>query len=210
MSEARDSERPAVPRRERRRLEMRSRILEAALQRFREAGYEGTTVAEICEAADVAYGTFFNHFPTKLDLLRAIVDESLLELALRVEGLAKAPGPTREKLGPLFELLTRSAREFGPGQRDLVGQMVALGHQELPADRERRLHAIFRGFLEAGVARGDLRADELDGLTEIVLGSYTSLMLGWVHFDDYPVGARAQTAARLLERILAHPPEEDP
>jgi AcrR family transcriptional regulator len=183
---------------------MRSRILAGALDRFREAGFEETTVAEICEAADVAYGTFFNHFPAKLDLLRAIVDDSLLALAERVEALGKAPGPTREKLGPLFELLTRSAREFGPGQRDLVGRMVALGHQESPADRERRLHTIFRGFFEVGAERGDVREDELDGLTEIVLGAYTSLMLGWVHFDDYPVGAHAETVARLLQRILTH------
>ncbi len=200
----------AAPRRERRRLEMRSRILAGALARFREAGFEETTVAEICDAADVAYGTFFNHFPTKLDLLRAIVDESLLSLAERVEGVAKAPGSIREKLGPLFEVLTRNAREFGPGQRDMVGRMVALGHEESPADRDRRLHTIFRGFFETGVARGEVREEELDGLTEIVLGSYTSLMLGWVHFDDYPLGSHAETVARLLARILTQPREDDP
>ena len=205
MSEVRPSAPAPAPRRERRRLEMRSRILAGALERFGETGFEQTTIAEICDAADVAYGTFFNHFPTKLDLLRAIVDESLLSLAERVEKVGKAPGSTREKLAPLFEQLTQSVREFGPAKRDLVGRMVALGHQESPADRDRRLHRMFRGFFEAGVARGDVREDELDGLTEIVLGTYTSLMLGWVHFDDYPVAQQAETVTRLLERILTSP-----
>ncbi len=205
MSQAPPTHPAQSPRRERRRLEMRGRILDAALGRFRETGFEETTVAEICEAADVAYGTFFNHFPSKLDLLRAIVDESLRTLAQRVEEAAKTPGQTSEKLAPLFEVLTRSAREFGPGQRDLVGHMVTLGHQESPADQDRRLHTIFRGFFEAGVARGDVREDELDGLTEIVLGTFTSLMLGWVHFDDYPIAQRSEVAALLLERLLTHP-----
>lgn len=193
------------PRRERRRLEMRNRILEAALGRFRESGFETTTVAEICEAADVAYGTFFNHFPTKLDLLRAIVDESQHALAQRVEELSKQAGSTSQKLGPLFELLTQNAREFGPGNRDLIAQMVTLGYQESPADKDRRLHAIFRSFLEHGLANGDVREDELDALTEIVLGAYTSIILGWVHFDDYPVSERSDTVATLLSRILTHP-----
>ncbi|MAG31332.1 MAG: hypothetical protein CL908_10645 [Deltaproteobacteria bacterium] len=192
------------PRRERRRLEMRSRILEAALDRFREAGFETTTVAEICEAADVAYGTFFNHFPTKLDLLRTIADESQRALAENVEELSKEAGSTSEKLGPLFELLTQNTREFRTGHRDLIAQMVALGHQESPADKDRRLHAIFRSFLESGVTRGDVREQELDALTEIVLGAYTSIILGWVHFDDYPVTERSDAVARLLSRILTH------
>jgi len=198
------------PRRERRRLEMRGRILEAAVHCFRRAGFEATKVAEICEAADIAYGTFFNHFPTKLDLLRAIVDESQRTLSESIEALAKQPGPTSEKLPALFDLLTQNAREYGSGHRDLVAQMVTLGYQESPADTDRRLHAIFRSFLESGVARGDLPEDELDGLTEIVLGAYTSIILGWVHFDDYPVSERSGVVALLLARILTHPSPTSP
>jgi len=205
MDELRHPDPSGSPRRERRRLEMRDRILKAAVRLFREAGFETSTVAEICEAADIAYGTFFNHFPTKLDLLRAIVDESQRALAQSVEALGKQAAPTSEKLQALFDLLAQNAREFGSGQRDLVAQMVTLGHQESPAARDRRLHAIFRSFLEPGVARGDVREEELDALTEIVLGTYTSLILGWVHFDDYPVLERSNAAARLLSRILTHP-----
>lgn len=182
---------------------MRARILEAALARFQAVGFETTTVAEICEAADVAYGTLFNHFSGKLDLLRALVDASLQTLAERVEAIAKEPGSTRDKLRPLFEMLTHNAAELGPGHRNLVEQMVTLGHQESPADRDRRLHSIFRGFLESGVPRGDVREEELDALTEVLLGAYTSLMLGWVHFDAYPVQRRAEEIVLLLARTLA-------
>ena len=50
---------PQPSRRERRRLEVRERILETALALFEARGYEATTVNEIAQGADIAYGTFF-------------------------------------------------------------------------------------------------------------------------------------------------------
>ena len=52
-------------RRERKKIEARNRIYEAAVRLFEEHGYDGTRVEDITEAADVAVGTFFNHFPSK-------------------------------------------------------------------------------------------------------------------------------------------------
>ena len=69
-----DASKAPLNRRDRRRLELYERIVEAGEALFEEQGYDETKVAEICERADVAYGTFFNHFPTKLDLLRALAD----------------------------------------------------------------------------------------------------------------------------------------
>ena len=51
----------------------------------------------------------------------------------------------------------------------------------------------------------DVREAELDALTEIVLGTYTSIILGWVHFEAYPVRERSEAVALLLSRILTHP-----
>ena len=79
-------------RRERRRLEIRDRILEVAVSLFETHGYEATTVNEIAQHADIAYGTFFNHFPTKLDLLRELSELALLGLFEGVEELRKQPG----------------------------------------------------------------------------------------------------------------------
>lgn len=193
------------PRRERRRLAMRSRILESALARFREAGFEATTVAEICEGADVAYGTFFNHFPSKLDLLREIVDEGQARMAQRLEELSKQPCSTREQVAIFFDELARNLEEVGPGHRELMAQLVTLGYQEAPAEKDRRIHAAFRAFLEPATARGDVQSTDLEALTEILVGSYTSLTLGWVHFDDYPLRERAESVAELLARLFNDP-----
>ncbi|MDN3611811.1 TetR/AcrR family transcriptional regulator [Vibrio ostreicida] len=45
-------------------------ILHAAWELFAQYGYENTTTRQIAQRANVADGTVFSHFPTKLDLLR--------------------------------------------------------------------------------------------------------------------------------------------
>jgi AcrR family transcriptional regulator len=49
--------------------QVRSRLYEGALTRFRDQGYDATSVSELTRAAGVAKGTFFNHFPTKEHIL---------------------------------------------------------------------------------------------------------------------------------------------
>lgn len=64
-----------------RKTKTRSAILTAAVALFYEKGFQLTTVQEITNAAKVAKGTFFNHFPTKESILDALAEERLMGLA---------------------------------------------------------------------------------------------------------------------------------
>lgn len=55
-------------RRERKKLQTRQLISDAATVLFMERGFDHVTVAEVAKAADVAVQTVFNHFPAKEDL----------------------------------------------------------------------------------------------------------------------------------------------
>lgn len=57
--------------RRRPRAELREAVYQAALSLFRERGYSQTSVDDVVSAAGVAKGTFFNFFPTKLEVMKA-------------------------------------------------------------------------------------------------------------------------------------------
>jgi AcrR family transcriptional regulator len=52
----------------------RLHIIDAGLTAFASHGYAGATTAVICRTAGIGSGTFFHYFPTKADLLIAILE----------------------------------------------------------------------------------------------------------------------------------------
>jgi AcrR family transcriptional regulator len=62
------------PRGARRKRETREKLLRAAFALFAERGADVVSINEITEAADVGFGSFFNHFSSKTALYEAVVD----------------------------------------------------------------------------------------------------------------------------------------
>lgn len=58
----------------------RQRLLDAALQCFREHGYQQTTVERIVQIAGTTVPTFYRHFPSKGDLLHPLLDHLTTEV----------------------------------------------------------------------------------------------------------------------------------
>jgi AcrR family transcriptional regulator len=69
------------PRGARRKRETRARLLEAALTLIAEKGLEGVAINEITEAADVGFGSFYNHFESKEAIYAALVDSVFEDFA---------------------------------------------------------------------------------------------------------------------------------
>ncbi len=195
---------PEAPsRRERRRALVRDRIVESALLLFETQGYEATTVAEIVRRADIAYGTFFNHFPSKLHLLREVADHSMRDLFENLEEIRKQPGDFAEHLVLLFESSAERTLSKGPQMRELISAMMALAFPETAGNDDRRIRLAFGQLLEDGARHGEIREDvDFETLLEVVVGAWYSMFFSWVHFDDYPLRERATKAARFLAQTL--------
>jgi AcrR family transcriptional regulator len=60
--------------------ETKTRILKAAQQLFSRYGYDGTTTRDLAQAAGVAEGTLFRHFPNKKAILVELSTEGWIEI----------------------------------------------------------------------------------------------------------------------------------
>ncbi|GAX39881.1 TetR family transcriptional regulator protein [Tolypothrix sp. NIES-4075] len=58
----------------------RSRILSAALRLFASQGFDGTTTRDLAQAAGVAEGTLFRHFPNKKAILIEVATNGWVEI----------------------------------------------------------------------------------------------------------------------------------
>ena len=197
----------STSRRERLVREVHDRILAAAIELFAARGVEAVKVDDICQAADIAQKTFFNHFPTKPHLLREIAEgflESLLALlaAARDEG-----GSTAQQLERFFARIAAEVERGGPMHRGFVMEVVRLVHEVPPnVEQSRRLHAAFGALLREGVRAGDVTtAYPVPVLSEVVVGTFVTLMLNWLGIDGYPFRARATAMARFLAEGLRAP-----
>ncbi|EAW34134.1 TetR/AcrR family transcriptional regulator [Lyngbya sp. PCC 8106] len=60
--------------------ETSARILKAAQRLFAHKGYDGTTTRDLAQAAGVAEGTIFRHFPNKKAILIEVATEGWIEI----------------------------------------------------------------------------------------------------------------------------------
>src|SRR3954467_11125914 len=69
-------------------LARRERILDAAMELATEGGYEAVQMREVAERADVALGTLYRYFPSKVHLLVAAMGRTFrsLQESVRVDG----------------------------------------------------------------------------------------------------------------------------
>lgn len=198
-------------RRSRRKLEVSQRILEAAVALFDEQGFEATKVTDICDRADVANKTFFNHFATKSDLLRAIAQTALDEFLSEIETARKAPGGTRGRLRALFEQIADNALAAGPMHRELLAEIIHVAHESgTEGEQARRLHQAFRALVRDGRSAGDVAtAHSLEIQTDMLIGAFYALMLNWANLDEYPLRRQALAAARFLADALCGAPRTE-
>ncbi|MFI7126803.1 TetR/AcrR family transcriptional regulator [Nonomuraea sp. NPDC050153] len=130
-------------RRERKKLQTRQLLIDTALRLFAEQGYERTTIAQITQAADVAKKTFFNHFPTKEDVLFADTDQ-YVQAAIEVIG---ERAPEEHVSDVMLEIYERVfARRLAEGPLSGAGEDLKRLDDtvmKVPAVQAKALHVLF-------------------------------------------------------------------
>ena len=196
-------------RHQRRRQETADRILEAAAALFGERGVEATKVADICERADVAHQTFFNHFETKQELVRELVRRGHEFLLAAIETALREGRSTGERIARLFAQIHEAAASVGPMHQDLVSEGIRAAHEVTDPARAYALHRGLEKLIRAGRAQGDVtRRHASEDQVALLLGALSQLMIEWAHREGYAFAARSARMARLLADALAPRPGE--
>lgn len=191
-------------RRERKKLEMRERILDEASALIEDQGLAATTVDQIADRVDISQTTFFNYFPSKAALVEALVAR-LVDLWNSVVDEAHAADASAvNKVRTLFQRTADLTHGQHRRLRDLIVETT-----RAPLDAPSglaRMRAYFREDLAEGQARGDVRSDRDAGtLADSVLGLYVSVLLFWTTETEYPIAERLVAAAGIATEIISPP-----
>ena len=112
----------------------RERLLDAAESVFAESGYRGALVEDIAARAGLTKGALYWHFPSKLELFFALIDERVDKRVLE-----------------FLELIERFTGEAEPTPE------ISLGLAKI-VDEERELFLLMREFWSLAVREPELRA----------------------------------------------------
>jgi AcrR family transcriptional regulator len=154
---------PIVPR-QKRALESREALFQAALDQFAKKGVGETTVEEICAATGASRGTFFRYFPRKEDVL---LEAGVRRLRTRAAVLApRAPEmPAREAVAAWLEAIV--AGDSAPYLDGAILLEVMRSQPRFAAmlgDPAETMVMRVAGALTLGQQRGEVR-DDVDAFT---------------------------------------------
>ena len=155
----------ALPYAERRKLQLRDEIIEAAFDVFAERGYHDAGVADIAERVGIGSSTFYRHFENKRDLFDTVIT-TIIDRWVAALAAENAPDAATtladyraqsERIAAAFNSLAADLRVI----RILLGQITGVDREF-----EQKIFDMFdlavtleAGYLENGCAQGYLRAD---------------------------------------------------
>ena len=168
---------------DKRAIDKRAVILDAALRTFVKRGYPKTKVAEIASEAGVAEGTLYNYFPSKEDLLLALFDEKWGGIVEEIKKKIGRLDDPNKKLKAIFSLVIRMFK----GDRQLAELfMVDVKQSSIflnnyTINRIIEFLALIEEILEEGKRKGIYRKDLNTRVAKmIIFGAAQGILLSWV------------------------------
>ena len=197
-------------RRERDRVGLRRKILDAARELFMSEGYERVTMRRIADAIEYSPTAIYTHFTDKDDLVRALCADQFGSLlgALPQE----APADPVEWIRQLGLAYARFGFTYPNHYRFMF--MTDKRQQEVSPEG-RQAFGLLRAAVEKAIASGRFRDQDVDGAAQVLWASLHGVVSLLVTYDaqQFPgVPARPDLVERVIENgirgFLADPEDE--
>ena len=179
--------------------ERRKRILDATLALASKGGYDAVQMRAVAERADVALGTLYRYFPSKIHLL---VSALTLEFERTQEKLDRRPIPGDTPYERMMYVLSRVTRTMQrePMLTEAMTRAFMFADPSAAAEVNAVAKLMVRMFTKA-MHEGEPSADDI-AIARVIGDVWLSNLVAWVtrraSADD--VSSHLELAARLLLR----------
>jgi AcrR family transcriptional regulator len=192
---------------EKRKAEVRERIVGAALDQLAEGGYASATVQAVAKRAGIATGTVYRHFPSKSGLFAEVFRRaSQREIEAFTRATADDGRSAAERVAAATEAFARRALAAPTRAYALLAEPV-----DAAVDAERLIFR--RGYrdvlvdvLNQGVERGELEPHDKETTAAALVGAIGETLVGPLaadrngHARDPLIAAVVQFTSRALPR----------
>lgn len=178
---------------DRRRVRTRAALIAAAQRILAEDARAEVSIMEITEAADVGFGSFYNHFDTKAELFSAAIDDMFERQGAFNDAVTADLKDPAEVYMVGFRLTGRLSRDYP----SLARLLVNTGLSYVTADVGLAPRALVD--LRAAIAAGRLTADDPEAAQAAVGGALLGLLQ---YLDRRPEVDAAQATDNLAISLL--------
>lgn len=186
-------------------IETRKRLLETATVEFASNGFTSANINQISTLAGYAKGTIYNYFPSKRDLMLALIDETGAKHTEYIVTRVMAANDPVERVREFFRAGFAFVEQYPMQARIAIS--VVYGHDEEFKQRiyqtyTRLFSLIIQDIVEFGTTQGDFKPINSDTtaamLMSLYLGSCSQRNAdGKVLFDPDQVAAFALEGLQL-------------
>ena len=177
---------------------LQDQIADAAVQLFREKGYEGVSVGEICAAAGIARSSFYRAFSCKNDIIRRIFEHTDANAMVSVEELLAAENDF-DRMWIIGDRYISLSRSLGPELSSTFMCMTSRGEIDLLAlghSVDSWFIRLTRSCQKTGLIRSREPAELLGPLMVDMV--YHELYVWAARKGNYPIRARARRVTEVL------------
>ena len=196
--------------RQKRSQEKRQRLKEAALHIFRSRGFERTSIEQIAKRANLATGSFYQHYGSKRQLLLALMDELLAamgQLSLRPNYTGDVRASLRDLLARGFSNDLRYLGAYRAWEEALLSDpQMAHSQMKIREWTTSRVAALLTTLQQWPGARPDV---DLPVLARVVDTLFWSLLAQAVFLTRVELNAWIDAATHLIYHALFFDPSKD-